>query len=352
MTFKIADDSIQWLIKNGEIYKELFNKSPELNVFFFGGEPTLKWDDIIVPIVEKYPNLKYSITTNGYLLNKEKIDFLNKHNFAVMLSMDGAEQTQNYNRKDNSFNQLDKIIPYFLKKISYNNFRGTIIPATCENTFKNILYAQKKGFNKCYFTINIFEKWDKEDKNKLELEIKKYMLAYINSYVNNYEIINFTPFTEMINLIIKKEFNLLDNKINAFKCGFGNGYGAIDYKGDIFTCQEVVTDNNHNELFKIGNIYSGIDFSKIENLKNIIINETPVKNNENNECEKCPLSFCCKKNICQVNNYICNENCLIQSYNQCWWNLLLYKAASLSISILQDLPNFQNYMKNIIEKEV
>lgn len=327
MTFEVANDAVQWMINN--------NPGEELNIVFFGGEPTLEWDNIIVPIVKKYPQIKYSITTNGYLLDKEKIDFLSENNFSVLLSMDGSEQTQNYNRQKNSFEKLDKIIPYFLEKISLYGFRGTIIPDTCENTFENILYAHNKGFNQCYFTINIFEDWNEQAKEKLELEIKKYVLAYINSFVNNQPIINFTPFTNMVELLIKKDMNMLDNTINIYKCGLGNGYGAVDYKGNLFTCQEIVTDEQNNELFKIGNIYDGIDINKIENLQNLIINDIPIITNDiNNNCQDCPLLFCCKKNTCQVNNYICNKNCLIQSNNQCWWNLLLYKAASFSISLL------------------
>ena len=40
----------------------------------------------------------------------------------------------------------------------------------------------------------------------------------------------------MIELLIKNELNILDNTVNIYKCGLGNGYGAIDYKGDIYTC--------------------------------------------------------------------------------------------------------------------
>lgn len=83
MPFQIADDTCKWLLNHTE--------KPE--VFFFGGEPTLRWDDIIVPLVEKYPDINYSITTNGFVLNKEKIDFLSKYNFSIMLSMDGNELT-------------------------------------------------------------------------------------------------------------------------------------------------------------------------------------------------------------------------------------------------------------------
>lgn len=343
MSFDVADKAIQWLLENTN------SKNP--SVFFFGGEPTLQWDNIIVPLVNKYSQLQYSITTNGFLLNEEKIDFLAEHNFAVMLSMDGNEITQSYNRNENSFEKLDTIIPYLLEKIQPVNFRGTIIPDTCEYTFENIDYAQSKGFKKCYFTINIFEQWTNEKKQLLEREIKKYVLAYINSFINEKEIINFTPLTNMIQLIIKNEIGILDNNINIYKCGLGNSYAAINYKGDIFTCQEIVTSDN-NELFNIGNIYSGLNTDKINYLTNIIVNDMPIVNNETS-CQDCPLKFCCKKNMCQVNNYLCNNHCLIQSYNQCWWNQLLYNCAAFIISCLQDLPNFQEYMKNIIlEKEV
>jgi sulfatase maturation enzyme AslB (radical SAM superfamily) len=60
MSFQIADDTCKWLLSN--------SNTPQ--IFFFGGEPTLRWDDIIVPLVEKYPEIEYSITTNGFVLDK------------------------------------------------------------------------------------------------------------------------------------------------------------------------------------------------------------------------------------------------------------------------------------------
>ena len=283
MSFQVANDACQWLLKNTE--------TP--SIFFFGGEPTLRWDDIIVPIVQKYPNFKYSITTNGFVLDKQKIDFLADNDFSVMLSMDGNKETQEYNRSINSFEKLDSMIPYLLEKIPNVNFRGTIIPATCKNTFENICYAFNKGFISCYFTINIFEKWSIEDRAILEKEIKKFVLAYINSFVNNKDFINLTPFSNMVELIIKNELGILDNAVNMYKCGLGNGYGAIDYKGDIYTCQEIVTYRENNHQFKIGNIYSEMNYDALEYLSNCIVNDLPVVN-DSGECGNCPLKFCCK----------------------------------------------------------
>lgn len=60
---------------------------------FFGGEPLLEYDSIIVPLVEKYgDSVTWSITTNGVALTEERIDFLAAHGVEILLSMDGTKE--------------------------------------------------------------------------------------------------------------------------------------------------------------------------------------------------------------------------------------------------------------------
>lgn len=324
-------------LETAEIAIKRFN--PE-EIFFFGGEPTLCWDDIIVPLVSKYSNLNYGITTNGSLLDKEKIDFLSKHDVAVMLSMDGDRKTQDYNRHEGSFGKLDSIIPYLLEKVPKIQFRGTIIPDTCYLTYENISYAQEKGFKSCYFTINIFEDWTPENWRVLYKQIEIYAYYFAKSFVDKTPIINFTPLTSMITLLVKQELGLLDNQINKYKCGLGEGYLAINSKGDIYPCQEAA----YSDHFCIGSLSTGIDLARQSTIQEEMVNDIPIINNKDCNCDKCHLQFCCKKNTCQVNNYLCNNHCLIQSKNACLWNLLLYHKATLIISLLEKHPDFQEYM--------
>ena len=100
MSLTTAVNAIEFLYKNLERQRELSN-SPKLKgtINFFGGEPLLRYYDIIEPlvlIVEKdYPDcFNFGITTNGVLLDKEKIDFLYEHNIIPLLSMDGDKETQ------------------------------------------------------------------------------------------------------------------------------------------------------------------------------------------------------------------------------------------------------------------
>lgn len=338
MTFQVADDAVKWLLSN----KNQNDNFSQYQITFFGGEPTLQWENIIVPLVEKYPKINYSITTNGYLLNTNKIDFLKKHNFSVLLSMDGNKQTQEINRKKNSFDKINSIIPYLIQKLPNSGYRGTIIPKTCQYTFENLNYVQSQGFKQCYFTIDIFNTWTEQNKKDLELELKKFTLAYIDSFVNNKFLINFTPLTNMIITIIKKELGI---NIESAHCGLGEGYCSIDSKGDIYTCQAIVTNDKYNSIFEIGNIYQGI-----ETQKHKILKEHNSKNffKENPQCSDCLLNFYCKNNMCITNNYICNQNCIKFSENQCWWNQLLYNNACYIISVLQNLSSFQKYIENIL----
>ena len=99
MTYDIAKKSVDFIISNYQKKQELFphEEHPKPNLTFFGGEPTLLWDEIIVPLTQyiKTSQLPISLnmTTNGSLLNKERISFLKDNNIHLLLSMDGDEYT-------------------------------------------------------------------------------------------------------------------------------------------------------------------------------------------------------------------------------------------------------------------
>ena len=98
------------------------NNKNKFNIDFFGGEPMLMYNEIIVPTIlyaeEIQANIKFNITTNGTLLNEERLQFLKEHNVSLLLSIDGNKETQDYNRPtiDNksSFNILLPLEIFFI----------------------------------------------------------------------------------------------------------------------------------------------------------------------------------------------------------------------------------------------
>ena len=160
MTLDMAKKATDWLISNLEKRKELGKKDEQVNINFFGGEPTLLYEEIIVPLVlygeEKYPNqIRFGITTNGTLLNKERIDFFTKHKIYLLLSIDGAKETQDFNRPqrngEGSFDLVEKNISYLLENKPNTTFRATLYQPTVKNLFENYRYAQRKGFKYIFF---------------------------------------------------------------------------------------------------------------------------------------------------------------------------------------------------------
>ena len=108
MTLEIAEKAISILLDNCK----LKNEKPRIN--FFGGEPLLKFNELIVPIVEKYHDIiSFGITTNGVLLDEDIVDFFTKYNIKVLLSFDGIPIVQNKQRS-NSFDKVINNIPYLL----------------------------------------------------------------------------------------------------------------------------------------------------------------------------------------------------------------------------------------------
>lgn len=93
MTLETAKKGVEIAIKNAEKHSIENNYVERPLVIFFGGEPLLMYEKIIVPIVKEYSDrCDFSLTTNGVLLNEDVVDFLSKNNVEVLLSFDGIKQ--------------------------------------------------------------------------------------------------------------------------------------------------------------------------------------------------------------------------------------------------------------------
>lgn len=79
---------------------------PGVTVGFFGGEPTMVWNEVLfaVDLVERtrkekgWPAQKFSMTTNAVLIDDAKAKYLNEHNFSLIVSLDGPHEIHNASR--------------------------------------------------------------------------------------------------------------------------------------------------------------------------------------------------------------------------------------------------------------
>ena len=343
MTLDIAKRSAVFLIENALRQKDI----PSIN--FFGGEPMVKWDEIIVPITKYIREdlnvpFKLSMTTNGVLLNRERLEFMKRNDFGLLFSIDGDRDTTAINRPlhngKNSFDILENIIPLVLEYYPNMTFRATISNKTVGYTFHNMKFADECGYKNMFFVPNAFIEWTDEQKD----ELNKQMRLFSNWYIENArkgKLIKLSPFEDKIKKIklINEEtknnrFRVESaNKIGQGKCGLGaNKFGSIGTDGKIFGCQEMVS--NVGDIFEIGDIYNGTDNNK----RLILANTFNKVNVKGLSCENCKLNNVCDGG-CVANNFMINGDVNKPSKMWCYWEQLLLDEAIYVCNVLGNEKN-------------
>lgn len=370
MTLQVAKDAVDFIIKNYNIKKEknLLSSGEKKQIVFFGGEPTLLFDQIIIPLVhyiEEIDNLQefsLNITTNGTLLNEDRIKFMAKYNIMPLLSMDGDKITQDYNRpsknkNESSFDMIEKNIPILLKYFPNVTFRSTVYKDTINYLFDNFLYAESMGF-KNYTCIpdSRSQNWNEEDLENYKLQLVKIGDYILNQYLNEEEPkMRFNNLDKAFTNVILRDVNIVNNRINKWentfyvtRCGLGTSGCSINYKGEIFACQEQDSREN-GEYFYIGTIYDGINKEAQTRIVLDYINSNG-KCEKEDECTYCQLKNECGHGCPSAQKDLFN-NLGTVAYISCKDQQLTFSIAAAIMSILVQENNiiFKNYIEKLVE---
>ena len=302
MSFEVGKKSLDYLIANSGNRKNL-------EVDFFGGEPLLNFE--VVKQLVDYGNeqaakhnklFRFTITTNGVLLDDEKIKYINEHMHNVVLSLDGRKEINDNMRPTlNDKGSYDVIVPKFQKLIKErdkNKFyyiRGTFTRHNMDFG-KDVIHFRDLGFELTSMEPVV-------DHNENVYALREEDIALVN---NEYE-----RFAKDY-LEIRKEdrdFKFFHFMIDlsggpcAIKrisgCGAGLEYLAITPDGDIYPCHQFVG----NEDFKMGSLFDEqIAFPKE------IVNQFHGCNVETKEdCKVCWAKFYCSGG-CHANAYNFNHD--------------------------------------------
>ena len=362
MTLEVAKDAVKWLVNNLNWKKEhgLVNETEKVVLTYFGGEPTLMWDEIIVPLTrwcfEEYPRqIDFTMTTNGTLLNDDRIKFMYAYNISPLLSIDGAPATQNYNRpcKDPNLSSAElqyKNIPTLLKYFPNTTFRSTIDEHTVAHTFENYMFAQSMGFRNIYMMPNGRNSWAQENLDILADEFKCIYMYIINCFKNNeFPPINFSCINDSFKRIKNHNINVLNNytdqgkKRRIQRCGLGTVSCAIGYNGEIYACQEQNSKEN-NSYFHIGDIYDGINVHKHYDFLYEYFNSELGCGDKPEYCDDCPLSNICESLHCPSTSYDLFQDFGSDSYVHCFWQRAMYEQACVVLKYLEDNETFKQYL--------
>ncbi|MBO4336990.1 MAG: thioether cross-link-forming SCIFF peptide maturase [Lachnospiraceae bacterium] len=256
MDLETGKKALDFLIENSGLRKNL-------EVDFFGGEPLMNWE-VVKELVrygrsvekEKGKNFRFTLTTNGTLLNDEILDFLNKEMHNVVLSIDGRKEVNDHMRPHRGGQgSYDEIVPKFqrvAKSRDQQNYyvRGTY---THYNTdFSNdVLHLADLGFEQISVEPVVAEDSEAYALRDEDVETlcAQYDLLARELIKRKKEGRGFNFFHFMIDL---SGGPCVYKRLSG--CGAGTEYLAVTPWGDLYPCHQFVGQ----EEYCLGNVEQGI----------------------------------------------------------------------------------------------
>ena len=294
MSFEVGKKALDFLIANS-------GNRRNLEVDFFGGEPLMNWQ-VVKDLVaydreqEKLHDKKFrfTLTTNGVLLNDEVMEFCNREMGNVVLSIDGRKEVHDKMRPfRKGAGSYDLIVPKFQQFAESRHqdkyyVRGTFTHYNLDFS-EDVLHLADLGFKQISVEPVVAEPKEpyairEEDLPKLFEEYDKLAVEMIRRHKSG-EDFNFFHF--MIDL---EGGPCVAKRLSG--CGSGTEYLAVTPWGDFYPCHQFVG----NEKFLLGNVDEGI-------LNTDIRDEFKCCNVYAKEkCRKCFARFYCSGG-CAANAY-------------------------------------------------
>jgi len=294
MSFEVGKRALDFLIENS-------GTRHNLEVDFFGGEPLMNWD-VVKQLVayareqEKIhnKNFRFTLTTNGMLIDDDVIEFSNKEMSNVVLSLDGRKEVHDRLRKDyTGKGSYDIIVPKFKEFVERRGnksyyMRGTFTHANTDFT-NDIFHMADMGFTELSMEPVVCAPSDVSALTEADLPVlfEQYEILAKEMIKRKREGRPFTFYHYMLDL---KHGPCIYKRISG--CGSGTEYVAVTPTGDIYPCHQFVGDAK----YLLGNIYDGISNTEVQN-EFKLCNAYARK-----ECDDCWAKLYCSGG-CAANSY-------------------------------------------------
>ena len=294
MSYEVGKKALDFLVANS-------GNRTNLEVDFFGGEPVMNWE-VVKQLVaygrsleeEHHKKFRFTITTNGVLLNDEILEFVNKEMGNMVLSIDGRKEVHDRMRPHRGGQgSYDEIVPKFKKAAESRGqmnyyVRGTY---THYNTdfAKDVLHLADLGFKQ--ISVEPVVAPETEDYAIREEDLPQLLAQYDElaeeMIKRRKEGNGFNFFHFMIDL---EGGPCVAKRLSG--CGSGTEYLAVTPWGDLYPCHQFVG----NEDFLMGNVDEGV-------LRTDIRDEFKQCNVYAKEkCKDCFAKFYCSGG-CAANSY-------------------------------------------------
>ena len=256
MSYEVGRQALDFLIANSGTRRNL-------EVDFFGGEPLMNFDTVKRLVAyarsvekEKGKNFRFTLTTNGLLIDDDVIDFANRECANVVLSLDGRKEIHDRYRVDYAGNgSWDRIVPKFRKLVEARGgknyyMRGTFTHAN-PDFLKDIETMLDLGFTELSMEPVVCAEGDPAALTEEDLPV------VLRQYEDLARLLvrrrrEGRPFTFYHYMIDLSGGPCVYKRISG--CGSGTEYMAVTPWGDLYPCHQFVGE----ESFRLGDIWQGV----------------------------------------------------------------------------------------------
>ena len=262
MSYEVGKQALDFLVANS-------GTRHNLEVDFFGGEPLMNFQ-VVKELVayarsiekEKGKNFRFTLTTNGVLVDDDVIEWANRECSNVVLSLDGRKEVHDRFRVDFAGNgSWEKIVPKFQKFVEARGgkdyyMRGTFTHAN-PDFLEDIKQMLDLGFNELSMEPVVCAKDDPSalTDEDMQLVMKQYEDLATLMLERDKEGRPFTFYHYMIDLTGGP---CIYKRISG--CGSGTEYMAVTPWGDLYPCHQFVGE----ERFKLGDIWNGVTNKEVQ----------------------------------------------------------------------------------------
>ena len=262
MSFEVGKQALDFLLEHS-------GTRHNLEVDFFGGEPLMNFD-VVKQLVayarsrekECGKHFRFTLTTNGVLIDDGVIDFANREMSNVVLSLDGRKEVHDRYRVDYAGNgSWERIVPKFQKLVKARGnkayyMRGTFTHAN-PDFLKDIQQMLDLGFTELSMEPVVCAPGDPSaltDEDRVIVMEQYEKLAELMLERRRAG----KPFTFYHYMIDLTGGPCIYKRISG--CGSGTEYMAVTPWGDLYPCHQFVGD----EKFRLGDVWTGVTNTEIQ----------------------------------------------------------------------------------------
>ncbi len=256
MPFEVGKRALDFLMENS-------GSRRNLEVDFFGGEPLMNWD-VVKDLVayarsvekERGKNFRFTLTTNGMLIDEDVIQFANQEMHNVVLSLDGRQEVHDRFRVDyQGQGSYQQIVPKFQKLVQARGNKNYYMRGTFTHHNPDFLQDIEAmldlGFTELSMEPVVCAPEDpaaltEEDKGIVMEQYEKLAQKMLERKKAG------KPFTFYHYMIDLESGPCIYKRISG--CGSGTEYMAVTPWGDLYPCHQFVGE----EKFRLGSVFEGV----------------------------------------------------------------------------------------------